>query len=620
MRSPPKRKTSTVRSAPVKSPSLLRAAGGLLALVAVDAQAASLDAGASTFDSAASRYEPAAVRLEDIRVPHVEVAPEAPPAPQGPSFPIERFEVTGNTLLTPSQVEQALAPFEGTGKSIADVEAARDALRKRYEADGFLTVAVTIPQQTVESGTVRLDVVEGRIGTVTVKNDGVHWVSDQRITNGFQHVVPGAVVRQEDFQEDLIRANRSRDARVRPELSAGKEPGDVDVALVVDDRLPLHGSVAYHNDHTAGSPKTRLDATLSYSNLWGLGHEAGVFYQFVPDPQDFNDVQIWAGSYRAPMPWNEDQQLFLYYANSDTTNAVATGGGLSVLGKGTTTGVRFMVPLPRPETWKRFTHEFTIGADYKDIDNTVSSSDVELVTPIHYLPFLVAWSGTHAGDQAITSARVGLGFNFAGMVDGGTKNDFQVNRGGLDPHSPVDGDYHVVSLSLGSVVRMPAILDTLAAGRFIDFPKPRKSFADDWVLSLRARGQVADQPLVATEQFGAGGVDTVRGYLDREKTGDDAYLMQVELQTPFYNHLLGGVLGGRLDDRIQLFGFWNDSQLWLLPDPVTNATRDRLASFGFGLRAGLFGALDAEVSVAQPVIKTDQSTGPRVHFRVAVGF
>jgi hemolysin activation/secretion protein len=359
-----------------------------------------------------------------------------------------------------------------------------------------------------------------------------------------------------------------------------------------------------------------MDATLAYSNLWGLGHEASVFYQFVPDSQDFSDVQIWAGTYRAPMPWNEDQQLFFYYANSDTTNAATTGGGISVLGKGTTTGTRFLVPLPRPESWRHFTHELTIGADYKDIDNTVQATGAQLETPLKYLPFLVAWSGTHAGDQAITSGRLGLGFNFAGMVDGGSKDDFQINRGGIDPHSPVDGNYHVVSLSLGSMVRMPAVLGTLAAGRFIDLPKPRKSFADDWVIALRARGQVADQPLVATEQFGAGGVDTVHGYLDREKTGDDAYLMQIELQTPFFKNLLGG----RFEDRIQAFGFWNDSQLWLLADPVSDVVRERLESYGFGLRAGLFGALDAEVSVAQPIIKTEQSTGPRVHFRVAVGF
>jgi hemolysin activation/secretion protein len=619
MLSPPKRKTALVVSAPVNRPSLLQSAGGLLVLVgfhagAGTALAGSLDAGASTFDSAARRYAPVPVRLEDIRVPHVEPKRELP-ASEGPAFPIDRFEVTGNTLLTPSQVDRAIAPFRGPDKTLADVEAARDALRKRYEADGFVTVAVGIPQQTVESGVVRLEVIEGRVGEVVVHNAGIHWVADRRITKALEHTKPGAVLRADDLQEDLARANRGRDAHVRPELAAGQEPGAVDVALVVSDRIPLHGSLAYHNDHTAGSPDTRMDATVSYSNLFGIGHEAGVFYQFVPT-NDFNDVQIWAGSYRAPMPWDEDQQLFLYYANSDTTNAAATGGSISVLGKGTTAGLRYILPLPRPESWRRFTHELTFGADFKDIENAVLASGAELVTPLTYLPWLVAWSGTRVGDHAISTARVGLGFNFAGTVSGGSVEDFQINRGGIDPDSPVDGDYHVVSLALGQTMRVPAILETLAAGRFIDLAKPTRSYSDDWIFEVRARGQIADQPLVATEQFGAGGNDTVRGYLDRERTGDNAYLVQAELRTPSYR----GFFGGRFDERIQAVVFWNDAELWLLADPVSPLTRNRLESYGFGLRAGLFDAWSAELYVAEPIIETDESAGPRLHFRIALGF
>jgi hemolysin activation/secretion protein len=620
MSSTPKRKTASVPSAPVKSPSLLQSAGGLLALVGLHssagpALAGSLDAGASTFESASRRYAPEPIRLEDIRVPHVEPKPAAAAAQEGPAFAIDRFEVTGNTLLTPSQVDAVVDPFRGPSKTFADVEAARAALAKRYEADGFLTVSVEVPRQTVESGTVRLDVVEGRIGRVDIRNDGRKWVSDRRIEGSLEHIVPGAVLRQDDFIDDMNRVNRSRDARVRPELSRGEKEGDVDVGLVVDDRIPLHASLAWHNDHTSGSPETRMDATASYSNLWGLGHEAGVFYQFVPT-NDFSDVQIWAGSYRAPMPWNEEQQLFVYYANSDTKNAAATGGGLAILGKGQTTGFRFDMPLPRPEAWTHFSHGLTFGADYKDIENDVAAPGVELVTPIKYLPFLVAWSGTRAGDHAITNARVGLAFNFAGMVDGGSTEDFQINRGGIDPNSPVDGDYKVVSLSFGQILRVPSLLTTLAAGRFVDLPKPTKGFVDDWTFEVRARGQIADQPLVATEQFGAGGVDTVQGYLDREKTGDNAYLVQLELHTPAYQHFLGG----RFGERIQALLFWNDSRLWLLGDPTSDQIRSRLESYGIGLRAGLFDNFSAELSVAQPIIETEDSSGPRLHFRIALGF
>ena len=591
----------------------------LLVLIASGARASSLDAGASTFESGERRYKPAEIRLEDIRVPHVDVEPEAapPPVPEGPVFPTDRFEVTGNTLLTPSQVDHELTSFLGTDKSLADVEKARDALQKRYETDGFLTIAVAIPQQTVESGVVRLDVTEARLGRVEVQNAGINWLGEKRVIARFQRTVPGAVLRQEDLQADLLHANRSADARIRPQLAAGEQPGLVDVALIVDDRIPLHGSVSYDNNHTPGSPETRMSAAVSYSDLWELGHEAGIYYQFVPTTSEFDQVQIYAGTYRMPMPFDERQQLFGYYAKSDTTNASATGGALSILGKGTNAGLRYLLPLPGSVRFPELSHELSFGVDYKDIENAVVADTASIITPIKYMPFSVSWSGARTGEQAISNAKVGVNFNFAGMIEGGSKDDFQTNRGGIEAGSPVTGNYQIVTLGLQHTARLPGILQTLAAGRFVDLPTPDKSFFEDWTVDLHSKGQIASQPLIATEQFGAGGVDTVRGYLDRENVGDNAYDLQVELRTPSFQ----GFLGGRLREHAQFVVFWDTAQLWLLADPTeASIASSRLESAGVGLRAAFLDHANAELFYGLPFIETDNTTRPRFQFRVEAGF
>ena len=591
----------------------------LLLPAARPARAFELDAGASTFESGQRRYAPSEVKLESIRVPRVEVKPagEAPGAPAGPAFAIDRFEVIGNTLLTPRQVDEVLAPFRGPDRTLKDVEKARDALQKRFESDGFLTIAVAIPQQTVESGVVRLEVLEARVGRVEITNPGVHWVSDRRVRAALQNTVPGAILRQDDLAADMERANRLPDARVRPQLEAGKEPGQVDVGVVVDDRIPLHGSLDFNNDYTPGSPNTRMNAALSYSDLWRLGHEVGLRYQFVPRTGEFQDVQIYAGTYRMPMPWDDRQQLFGYYVKSDSTNASATGGGIGILGKGKNSGLRYLLPLWEIPGLPGFTQELTLGVDHKNVDNTVSASNANIVTPIKYMPFSVAWSGTLAREQSISNAGLGVDFNFAGMIGGGTKTDFQINRGGIDPQSPVTGDYQIVKLTLRHTLRVPGLLKTLAAGHFVELPKPEGSFFDDWTLDLSMRGQVASQPLISTEQFPAGGIDSVRGYLQSEKFGDDAYDLQFTLATPFYRNFLGG----RFAERAQFLLFWDDAELWLLNDPSQPHTiRSRIEGAGFGIRAGLFDHLNAEFLIAKPLIQTEDSDRLRYHFRVVLGF
>ncbi|HZI32843.1 MAG TPA: POTRA domain-containing protein, partial [Candidatus Binatia bacterium] len=59
----------------------------------------------------------------------------------------------------------------------------------------------------------------------------------------------------------------------------------------------------------------------------------------------------------------------------------------------------------------------------------------------------------------------------------------------------------------------------------------------NWIASLRADGQWASEPLISNEQFGAGGVNSVRGYHEGEVFGDTGWHVSLEQQTP--PHVIG---------------------------------------------------------------------------------
>src|SRR5262249_51644407 len=157
----------------------------------------------------------------------VEKPPAEPPAlstPE-PKFPITEFRVSGNTLLGPSRVDEILSPFVGPERTLADAQSARDTLQKAYEDEGFLTVAVSIPPQTVAGGVVRLEVIEARVGKVTVENEGIRWIRDDRVLDLVPHIRPGAVLLKKELEEDLKSANRNPNRQVHPVVRAGSEPG-----------------------------------------------------------------------------------------------------------------------------------------------------------------------------------------------------------------------------------------------------------------------------------------------------------------------------------------------------------------------------------------------------------
>jgi hemolysin activation/secretion protein len=107
-------------------------------------------------------------------------------------------------------------------------------------------------------------------------------------------------------------------------------------------------------------------------------------------------------------------------------------------------------------------------------------------------------------------------------------------------------------------------------------------------LSGKLEGQLASGALLPSEQFVGGGVDSVRGYLEGERSGDQALRVSLELSSP--NTKLGDLLGW----RIRGLAFVEGAALQSLD---TAGEAFGLSSFGLGARIsgprGLGISLDA---------------------------
>lgn len=162
----------------------------------------------------------------------------AAPAAEAPaaSFDVMEYEVRGNTVLKPAEIQTALMDHTGFGKSVPDVEAARAALEKTYRDRGFVTVVVEVPQQDVSSGIVALSVVEGRVGQVRVT--GADYVLPSEVRGSLPALRKGEVPNVPMLQEQLSAANARVTRTITPEFKAGLAPGTVDVDLAVDDKRP----------------------------------------------------------------------------------------------------------------------------------------------------------------------------------------------------------------------------------------------------------------------------------------------------------------------------------------------------------------------------------------------
>jgi hemolysin activation/secretion protein len=82
---------------------------------------------------------------------------------------VREYRVKGNHILKPIEIEKAVYPFMGPGRSENDIEQARLGLEKIYKSKGYQTVYVEVPQQTGARGIIYLNVVEAPVGRLRVK-------------------------------------------------------------------------------------------------------------------------------------------------------------------------------------------------------------------------------------------------------------------------------------------------------------------------------------------------------------------------------------------------------------------------------------------------------------------
>lgn len=479
------------------------------------------------------------------------------PAPAAPTrFDVRAIQVKGNAILPPGDVEDIVYPFMGPDKTPDDIEAARAALQKAFEERGYATVSVFIPEQSVESGIIRLEVLPQTIGTVQVA--GGSRTSRDWVLSRAPSLTPGATPNFTEVQRDIVALNTSADRRVTPEVKAGVAPGTVDVVLNVEDNSPFHGSVEVNNFSSAATTDLRVSGTVRYDDLWGRGDSISLSAQTAPERTE--DGTVFSANYLSRIG---RAQLLAYFVHSDSDIAVI--GGTSVIGRGDLGGLRFIVPLGQSEG---FYQSLTAGFDYKNFQEDVTLGADRDSAPIEYIPFTIGWRGDWTQERVRSHASLTTVFGIRGLGDGLERFDYK--RYGAKPN------FFTLKGELGST-------------------------ADIWAglqLSLRATGQWSPDPLISNEGFSLGGMDTVRGYYESEALGDWGVATQTELRSPD----LASRLGGGFLNELRVLAFV-DSGLGGIHRPLIGQDDEfRLMSVGLGGRIKLFKYLNGAVDIGTPLI------------------
>lgn len=506
---------------------------------------------------------------------HAEVEP--PAEQEIPRFDVFEYRVEGNSVLPAESIERAVYPFLGEQRTVADVESARMALEAAYRNAGYGTVVVDTPEQRINEGVVTLQVLQAPVSRLRVI--GAQYYSQGRILAKVPALAEGEVPNFNEVTAQLATVNRSADRRVTPMLRPGKTPGTTEVDLTVEDKFPLHGSLELNNKSSPSTTESRLQASLRYDNLWQLEHSISAQVQV--SPEDTSQVKVFSGSYSVPY---RSGLLVLSYTRSNS-NTVAGVGGVTIFGRGSIYGLRNIWLLDGTETMN---HSVTLSADYKDFQESVSvGANAGFKTPIHYLPLGVSYSATLADTGGYWQTGGGLTFALRGLAS--RQPQFE------DKRFKAQTNFSILKLNLARMQDLP----------------------HGFTLFGSLEGQWSDQALISNEQLVAGGVDSVRGYLESTAVGDKGLRASVELRTRSLAPERLSWLAG-----LQAHAFLDAADLHL-NDPLPQQDHHfTLLGAGFGLRAQLHQYVNLSIDVGWPLRDAGQTNrgSAKVHASGVISF
>lgn len=470
-------------------------------------------------------------------------------AAEGVAFTVKGFRVEGENPLSASATERVLAPYRGEHRDIASLQAAAAALEAALKEAGWGLHRVVLPPQEVTQE-VTLNVLKSTVGNVVV--EGQRHFSEEDVRRSLPVLQPGTSPNLRELARQIGLSNESQARQVNVTMKQGAQPDTVDATVKVEDRSPWIFLGGLDNTGTKAPARSRLTVGVQHANLFDRDHSLTATY--VTSPEATQSVKQYGVFYRAPIyAWGGSANAYWF---KSTTDAGVVGGVFAVSGRGEVGGASYtqrLLPLGALQT------SVSVGLDDKLFDDQTTFSGTPIGVKVRSRPLSLG----------VNARQEGRGWNgYASLtylenLTGGDHNDdlaYAAVRAGARR------DWNAWRFNLGATLALPA----------------------NFAIAARGSGQVANQPLIAAEQFGLGGFDSLRALEVREVLGDRGWQYTLELRSPPLPASNAVLVAFRDEGRVSRYE----------PAAGTNGS-ENASDFGAGLRWQVTPAVSLSVDWAR---------------------
>ena len=466
---------------------------------------------------------------------------------------VKKFNIVGNRVLSPTEIDLAVQPYLFRPISFIELLEVQTAITQLYIDKGYITSGAFIPPQIIEDRTIKIEIVEGTVEAIKIS--GLNRLKESYIRSRLALATTPAL-----NQDKLLNAIQLLQldpliANLSAELSEGVNPGSsfLEVDIEEADSTEINLSIDNYRSPSVGTIRRQIE--LKQQNLLGWGDNFHVAYINTDGSDSLDNL-----SYTFPINPNNGE---IEVVHSRTYSEIIEPPFDELNIETNIHRYDFTYRQPLLQTPKRLV---TIGStfSYKNSENTLMGS-----------PFPLSRGADKEGKTKISALRF--------FQEYSTRDQQQVFAARSE-------------FSIGIDAFDATINDNLPDSKFLIWRGQAQYFrllTSKINLLLKLNVQLANDSLVALEQFSAGGGLSVRGYRQDILLGDNGVFFTAEIR----NTLL------KIDEwdlSLELIPFIDFAKAWN-SDNVTINQND-LASLGLGLKLSISDRFNGRVDWGFPLI------------------
>lgn len=400
-------------------------------------------------------------------------------------FPIKKIELTGYESLPPEKFQSVIEKYENKEVSISDLKILAKQLEQVYLDHGIIAAVIVPPQEIVDTAT--LQIIEARFGELKIQDQ--KYFKKNRLKY-YWKIPKGEVIHYEKISKSLQMMNKNPDREVKAALEAGAEPKTTDVVLTAKTSFPLHFTASFDNAGSTPTGKGRQGYGFKHNNFLGFDDTLIVGDTFG------NHFDGWYAYHNIPISSNGTSLLYGYSHSESRPKKEFAINALNSFADNTSIAIY-------QDIYKKDENRGVAFVEFDAKDKTVKMN-----------------TGVYSRD-CLRIFKFGSDFNFRGL-------------GSLFNIAPElsQGVTAFGASSVGNPLASRGAKPNFT--KFVLGMKYRKILPLNIQFNAKVKAQTCSTKLTPQEEFGLGGLDSVRGYPDSDYLADDAFIENLELVFPAF--------------------------------------------------------------------------------------